>query len=68
MLALRECVRIILALPESDPKKIFGGMDAMKLRSSLTLFMRAAPEEALFADALRKFFAGAADPLTEARI
>ena len=65
---LRECVRIILALPESDPKKIFGGIDAMKLRSSLTLFHRAAPDERLFADALQKFFAGEPDPLTEARI
>ena len=65
---LRECVAIINGLPGTDAKKIFGGIDAMKLRSSLTLFMRAAPEEPLFADALRKFFAGEPDPLTEARI
>lgn len=65
---LRECVAIINALPEADAKKIFGGIDAMKLRSSLTLFMRAAPDEPLFAEALQKFFAGEPDPLTEARI
>jgi uncharacterized protein (DUF1810 family) len=65
---LRECVGIILELPETDAKKIFGGIDAMKLRSSLTLFCRAAPDEPLFADALRKFFAGEPDPLTEARL
>jgi uncharacterized protein (DUF1810 family) len=61
-------VGIILELPETDAKKIFGGIDAMKLRSSLTLFCRAAPDEPLFADALRKFFAGEPDPLTEARL
>src|SRR5690349_21228375 len=65
---LRECVTIINALPHGDAKKIFGGIDAMKLRSSLTLFHRAAPEEPLFTEALGKFFAGEPDPLTEARI
>jgi uncharacterized protein (DUF1810 family) len=65
---LRECVAIINALPETDAKKIFGGIDAMKLRSSLTLFHRAAPEEALFSESLRKFFGGEADPLTDSRL
>lgn len=62
---LRECTAIIVGLSETDAKKIFGGIDAMKLRSSLTLFHRAAPDEALFADALRKFFGGEPDPLTD---
>jgi uncharacterized protein (DUF1810 family) len=65
---LRECVSIINALPETDAKKIFGGIDAMKLRSSLTLFHRAAPDEALFSESLRKFFGGDADPLTDSRL
>jgi uncharacterized protein (DUF1810 family) len=65
---LRECTAIINALPVNDPKKIFGGIDAMKLRSSLTLFHRAAPEEPEFAEALQKFFAGEPDPLTDERL
>jgi uncharacterized protein (DUF1810 family) len=40
----------------------------MKLRSSLTLFGRAAPDEALFGQALDRFFAGQADPHTLARL
>lgn len=65
---LRDCVRIILALPETNARAIFGSIDAMKLRSSLTLFHRAAPEEPLFADALGKFFGGEPDPLTDERL
>ena len=65
---LRECVAIVNALPHGDAKKVFGGIDAMKLRSSLTLFMRAAPDEPAFAEALRKFFGGEPDPLTDERL
>lgn len=65
---LRECTTIIALLPGSDAKKIFGGIDAKKLRSSLTLFHRAAPDEPLFGDALQKFFGGETDALTDARI
>jgi uncharacterized protein (DUF1810 family) len=65
---LRECVTIINGLPHGDAKKVFGGIDAMKLRSSLTLFHRAAPEEAGFAEALRKFFGGEPDPLTDEKL
>ena len=65
---LRDCVRIILALPETDAQAIFGSIDAMKLRSSLTLFHRAAPEEPLFSGALGKFFGGEPDPLTDGRL
>ena len=65
---LRECVEIINALSEHDAKKIFGGIDAMKLRSSLTLFHRAAPEEPLFAEGLRLFFGGVPDTATDARL
>jgi uncharacterized protein (DUF1810 family) len=65
---LRECVRIINALPHDDARRVFGGIDAMKLRSSLTLFLRAAPEESGFAQSLDKFFGGEADALTDERI
>jgi uncharacterized protein (DUF1810 family) len=47
---------------------IFGGIDAQKLHSSMTLFGRAAPDEAVFENVLRRFFDGASDPATNARL
>ena len=44
-------------------EQIFGAVDAMKLRSSLTLFDRVAPG-ALFAEGLMNFFAGERDERT----
>ncbi len=65
---LRECVRVLLTFEDRDAEAIFGPVDAMKLRSSLTLFARAAPEEPLFTRALERYFAGAPDPATDARV
>ena len=45
-------------------EQIFGYPDCLKLRSSLTLFHTAAPEEPLFAQALRQFYNGEPDPAT----
>ncbi len=47
---------------------IFGGIDAVKLRSSMTLFESAAPNEARFAAVLEKFCGGARDPQTLQRL
>ena len=63
---LRECATAVLAIEGRTAEQVFGSTDAMKLRSSMTLFQRAAPGEPLFAAILDRFFAGAADPLTEA--
>ena len=60
----RECVAVLNALATTDAKAVFGGIDALKLRSSLTLFVRAAPDDVAFARALEKFFAGALDQRT----
>ena len=40
-------------LTESSAEEILGPIDAMKLRSSLDIFIEAAPEEPLFAEARR---------------
>ena len=48
-------------------ESIFGGVDAMKLRSSMTLFARADPEQPVFGEVLDAFFAGP-DPATEQRL
>jgi uncharacterized protein (DUF1810 family) len=37
----------------------------MKLRSSMTLFLRAAPGDPLFQRVLDRHFAGAPDPMTD---
>ena len=61
---LRECAALVLDARDGDAHAIFGSPDDLKFRSSMTLFARAAPGEALFGAALEKFFAGAADPAT----
>lgn len=63
---LRECVCAMLANDGKDGREILGEVDAMKFRSCLTLFSAAAPDEPLFREALKRFFAGEPDPRTMA--
>ena len=65
---LRECAGIVLATDGRSAEAIFGGIDAVKLRSSMTLFHRAAPDETVFRDVLDRFFGGVADPATDERL
>jgi uncharacterized protein (DUF1810 family) len=65
---LRECVELVLAIPDATAVAIFGDVDAMKVRSSMTLFMRAAPDELLYRRVLERFYGGVADPATDARL
>jgi len=65
---LRECTALLAALDGKSADQILGSVDAMKLRSSLTLFMAAAPDEPLFRDVLATYFGGAADQLTLDRL
>ena len=65
---LRESARALTGLDTRSPDEVLGGIDAMKLRSSMTLFMRAAPDEPLFAQVLDQYFGGAADDATDARL
>jgi len=43
---------------------ILGAVDALKLRSSMTLFLEAAPDRPEFAQVLEHFFGGQPDPIT----
>jgi len=61
---LRECCQTAISLTETTAEEIFGGIDAVKLRSSMTLFSRAAPEERVFGQMLDRFFAGQPDATT----
>lgn len=54
----------LLALEESDPTAVFGFPDDLKLRSSMTLFAAAAPDEPVFSAVLDKFFGGQPDTRT----
>jgi uncharacterized protein (DUF1810 family) len=62
---LRESSTVVANLQGRDAEDIFGGIDAVKLRSSMTLFARAAPGERVFADVLQRYFGGKPDPATE---
>lgn len=60
---LRECVTALQALIGTTAEQIFGPVDAVKLRSSLTLF-NAASGEALFGAALDRWSDGQGDART----
>jgi len=62
---LAEAARALVEIGGHSAEQIFGGLDALKLRSSMTLFARAAPDEPLFAQVLSRYFDGAGDPATE---
>jgi uncharacterized protein (DUF1810 family) len=61
---LRACTCAVLAHRDRSAHDIFGAPDDLKFRSSMTLFMLAAPEEPLFREALAAFCGGEPDPLT----
>jgi uncharacterized protein (DUF1810 family) len=65
---LMECTRILTAIKGKSATEILGAIDAMKLRSSMTLFMSAAAEEPLFREVLAHYFRGSADQATTARL
>lgn len=65
---LEECTRLMLEAPGTSAEAILGGIDAVKFRSSMTLFAAVAPPDSPFARALVKYFAGRADQLTLDRL
>jgi uncharacterized protein (DUF1810 family) len=62
---LRECAAIVAAT-QGRADEIFGSLDAMKVRSSMTLFHRAVPEEPVFSQVLDRFYGGRPDDATDA--
>jgi uncharacterized protein (DUF1810 family) len=65
---LRECVALLLACPIEDIARILEPPDDRKLRSSMTLFLRAAPDEPLFQQVLDRFFGGVPDSRTDSAL
>ncbi len=64
---LLDAVRTAIGAPGSA-EAVFGGIDAMKLRSSLTLFAAVANDPAPFRAGLDRFFGGVDDQATLARL
>jgi uncharacterized protein (DUF1810 family) len=65
---LHECARALLEVRGRSAVQILGGTDAQKLRSSMTLFHHADPDAAAFRAVLDRYFDGATDPETDARL
>ena len=65
---LAECAAILAGLPNRTAEQVFGEVDALKLRSSMTLFMHADPGEPVFRQVLDRYFSGVPDSATEQRI
>jgi uncharacterized protein (DUF1810 family) len=65
---LIECARSVCDIEAGSAQDIFGSVDAQKLRSSMTLFMRAQPAEATFAAVIDQYFDGQPDRATDERL
>ncbi len=65
---LIECAKLALDAQNTSARAIFGSIDEMKFRSSMTLFARAAADDDVFQRCLDKYFAGDPDPATLARL
>ncbi|HZY17920.1 MAG TPA: DUF1810 domain-containing protein [Ramlibacter sp.] len=61
---LRECCELLLAHPPGSGPAILGSPDDLKLRSCLTLFQLAAPDEPLFPRCLAHVLRQGPDPRT----
>ncbi len=65
---LRECAKLAVEVEGRTAREIFGPVDEMKFRSSMTLFAQAARDEDVFQRCVDKYFAGSHDPATLARL
>ncbi len=65
---LRECTRLVTAVPEGSVEQILGCPDDLKFRSSMTLFAAVAVDSKDFTDALDRFYDGKADAATLERL
>jgi uncharacterized protein (DUF1810 family) len=64
---LVESAEAVLSAPAGvAAENVLGPVDALKLRSSMTLFHRACPQQRAFAEVLARWWAGQPDPATEA--
>jgi uncharacterized protein (DUF1810 family) len=62
---LLACAEALLDLSGATAAEVLGGIDAQKLRSSMTLFSRADPDNPAFARVLDQYFRGEPDTATD---
>jgi uncharacterized protein (DUF1810 family) len=65
---LKECARLARDVEGKTAREIFGPIDEMKFRSSMTLFARATVDDDVFQRCIDKYFAGNPDPATLAKV
>ena len=65
---LIECTHLVNSIDASSAHQIFGPIDTLKFRSSMTLFAAISPPASVFSLALHHYFAAQPDPLTLARL
>jgi len=66
---IAECAGALIELDGRSAEAIFGAIDAVKLRSSMTLFLRASGDEgSVYRAVLDRYFGGEADAATDARL
>ena len=65
---LVECAQALLELSGRDPVRVLGSVDAVKLRSSMTLFAHADPSQPVFRAVLEQYFGGQEDDATTSRL
>jgi uncharacterized protein (DUF1810 family) len=58
----------LTAIDAHDPVQVVGAVDSLKLRSSMTLFERAAPDEVVFGQVLEQYYGGHRDEATLSRL
>ena len=63
---LRESAAAVLTTQGRSASEMLGSIDAVKLRSSMTLFLRADPDERAFRAVLDRFYDGRPDAATDA--
>ncbi len=61
---LIDLTRLVLAVKNRSSEQIFGEIDSLKFRSSMTLFAAVTLRETAFQEALDKYYKGQPDPLT----
>lgn len=65
---LREITKALLEVKNKTAFEMFGTPDYLKLKSCMTLFKLAAPEETIFQEVIDKYYMGFEDGLTRIKL
>jgi uncharacterized protein (DUF1810 family) len=65
---LRDCTQLMLDVAGRSAREILGTPDDLKFHSCMTLFAHVTPDNAIFLQALDKYFSGASDQATLSKL